>query len=77
MSIAAIGGVSHHAAFAPVGATRRPESAEAPGAPDHDGDSDDAAAKAGSGQLTVGRRARLRPKLGVGGPHFGVGRRLG
>jgi hypothetical protein len=45
MSIAAIGGVSHTAAFAPVGATRRPESAEAPGVPDHDGDSDDAATK--------------------------------
>jgi hypothetical protein len=45
MSIAAIGGVSHPAAFAPVGATRRPESAESPGVPDHDGDSDDAATK--------------------------------
>ncbi len=46
MSIMAIGGASHHAAFAPVGAVQRPESAEAPGAPDHDGDSDDAATKA-------------------------------
>jgi hypothetical protein len=46
MSIAAIGGVSHPAAFAPIGATRQPESAEAPGVPDHDGDSDDAATKA-------------------------------
>ena len=44
MSIAAIGGVSHPAAFAPVGATRQPESAETR-VPDHDGDSDDAAAK--------------------------------
>ena len=47
MSISAVGGASHHAAFAPVGAVRRPESAEAPGAPDHDGDNDDVAAKAG------------------------------
>jgi hypothetical protein len=43
MSIAAVGGAGHFAAFAPV---QRPESAEAPGAPDHDGDSDDAATKA-------------------------------
>ncbi|HYB26421.1 MAG TPA: hypothetical protein VEF89_07405 [Solirubrobacteraceae bacterium] len=47
MSIAAVGGASHQAAFAPIGAVQRPESAEAPGAPDHDGDSDDAATKAG------------------------------
>lgn len=47
MSIAAVGGASHHAAFAPVGTVRRPKSAEAPGTPDHDGDSDDAATKAG------------------------------
>lgn len=47
MSIAAIGGVTSHAAFASVGAVQRPESAEAPGAPDHDGDSDDVATKAG------------------------------
>ena len=46
MNIMAVGGASHHAAFAPVGAVQRPESAEAPGAPDHDGDSDDAATKA-------------------------------
>ena len=46
MSIAAIGGASHQAAFAPVSAAKRPESTEAVGAPDHDGDSDDAAAKA-------------------------------
>jgi hypothetical protein len=46
MSIAAVGGASHHAAFAPVGAVRRPEAAEAPGRPDHDGDSDDVATKA-------------------------------
>jgi hypothetical protein len=46
MSIAAVGGASDHAALAPVGAVRRPESAEAPGRPDHDGDSDDVAAKA-------------------------------
>ncbi|MFZ0383271.1 MAG: hypothetical protein WCD11_16885 [Solirubrobacteraceae bacterium] len=45
MSIAAVGGVSHAAAFAPVGATQQPESAEPRGVPDHDGDSDDAAAK--------------------------------
>ena len=46
MSIAAVGGASHQAAFAPIGAVQRPESAEAPGAPDHDGDSDDVATKA-------------------------------
>ena len=46
MSIAAVGGASHLAAFASVGAIQRPESAEVPGAPDHDGDSDDAGAKA-------------------------------
>jgi hypothetical protein len=46
MNITAVSGTSHHAAFAPVGAVRRPESAEAPGSPDHDGDSDDAATKA-------------------------------
>lgn len=53
MSIAAVGGASHHAAFAPVGAVRRPESAEAPGRPDHDGDSDDVATKA----VQVGSRS--------------------
>jgi hypothetical protein len=48
MSIAAVGGISsHNAAFASVGAAQRPESAEAPGVPDHDGDSDDVATKAG------------------------------
>jgi hypothetical protein len=47
MSIEAVGGASHLAAFAAAGAVQRPESAEAPGAPDHDGDSDDAATKAG------------------------------
>ena len=46
MSIAAVGGVGHHAAFGPVNAVQRPESAEVPGAPDHDGDSDDVATKA-------------------------------
>jgi hypothetical protein len=46
MSIAAVGGASHLAAFAAIGPAKRPESAEAPGAPDHDGDSDDAATKA-------------------------------
>jgi hypothetical protein len=47
MSIAAVGGASHLAAFASVGPVQRPESAEAPGVPDHDGDSDDAATKVG------------------------------
>ena len=46
MSIAAVGGAGHLAAFAALGAVQRPESAEALGAPDHDGDSDDAATKA-------------------------------
>jgi hypothetical protein len=39
-----VGGASHQAAFARVGAVARPESAEAKGAPDHDGD--DVATKA-------------------------------
>ena len=60
MNIMEVGGASHHAAFAPVGAVQRPESAEAPGAPDHDGDSDDAATGR-TGELTVGRPPRLRP----------------
>ena len=46
MSIAAVGGASHLAAFASVGAAQRPESAEVAGTPDHDGDSDDVATKA-------------------------------
>ena len=46
MNIAAVGGASHRTAFAPVGAVRRPESAEAPGTPDHDADGDDVATKA-------------------------------
>jgi len=47
MSIAAVSGASHLAAFASIGpAAQRPESAEAPGAPDHDGDSDDVVTKA-------------------------------
>ena len=46
MNIAGVGGASHPAAFAPVGAAQRPESAEVAGAPDHDGDSDDVATKA-------------------------------
>jgi hypothetical protein len=46
MSIAGVGGVGHHAAFASVSTVPRQESAEVPGAPDHDGDSDDVATKA-------------------------------
>jgi hypothetical protein len=46
MSIAAVGGTSHHAAFGPVNVVQQPETAEAPGTPDHDGDSDDVATKA-------------------------------
>lgn len=46
MSIAAVGGGSHLAAFASVSTVARPESAEAAGAPDHDGDSDNVATKA-------------------------------
>jgi hypothetical protein len=46
MNIEAIGGPSHHTAFAPVGAVKRPELAEAPGTPDHDADGDDVATKA-------------------------------
>jgi len=45
MNIAAVGGASHHASVVKV-AAQRPELAEAPGAPDHDGDSDDVATKA-------------------------------
>jgi len=46
MSVAAVGGAGHHAAFGLVNAVQRPESGEVPGAPDHDGDSDDVATKA-------------------------------
>jgi hypothetical protein len=53
MNIMEVGGASHHAAFAPVGAVQRPESAEAPGAPDHDGDSDDAAKAAQASSRSV------------------------
>lgn len=45
MNIAAVGGASHHASVVKV-AAQRPELAEAPGAPDHDGDSDDVATRA-------------------------------
>jgi hypothetical protein len=45
MSIAPVGGVGHVATFTSVGAVQRPESTEVPGAPDHDGDSDDAGTK--------------------------------
>lgn len=41
VSISAIGGVTPHAAFEPIGGAGKPESAEVAGAPDHDGDSDD------------------------------------
>lgn len=41
MSIMAVGGADLHAALAPIGAARQPESAEVPGRPDQDGDSDD------------------------------------
>lgn len=41
MSIHAIGAVSPQAAFAPLSSPAKPESAEVPGATDHDGDSDD------------------------------------
>jgi hypothetical protein len=46
MSIAAVMGVSAHAAFQPLSGATKPESAEVAGAPDHDGDSDDHGAKA-------------------------------
>jgi hypothetical protein len=42
MSISAVGGVQPHA-FQPIAAAAKPEAAEAAGAPDHDGDSDDRA----------------------------------
>ncbi len=42
MSIHAIGATSPASAFSPLSSpAKKPESAEAPGAPDHDGDSDD------------------------------------
>lgn len=47
MSIAAVGAMSPHLAFAPTSAASKPESAEVAGAPDHDGDSDDAGASTG------------------------------
>ncbi len=48
MSIHAIGAVSPHTAFAPLSAAAKPESGEVPGAPDHDGDSDDSGKAAAS-----------------------------
>ncbi len=41
MSIAAVGGVSPQFALQQVTGPAKPESAEVPGAPDHDGDADD------------------------------------
>ena len=41
MSISGVGGVSPHAAFSPISGASKPESLEAVGKPDHDGDSDD------------------------------------
>jgi len=53
MSISAVGGVSSHALqFA---AAAKPEAAEAAGAPDHDGDSDDrAGGVAQAGRASIG-----------------------
>jgi hypothetical protein len=42
MSITPVGSIGSAQAFAPASSVK-PESAEIPGAPDHDGDSDDAA----------------------------------
>jgi hypothetical protein len=53
MSIHAIGAVSPQAAFAPLSSPARPESAEVPGAPDHDGDSDDGSKAASSSRVNV------------------------
>ena len=58
MSISAVGGVSS-LAFQSIAATAKPEAAEAAGAPDHDGDSDDRASavtqagRAGTGSVNV------------------------
>lgn len=41
MSVSAIGGMSHQVAFTAAHAAAKPESSEAAGRPDHDGDSDD------------------------------------
>ena len=54
MSIHAIGAVSPQAAFAPLSSPAKPESAEVPGAADHDGDSDDSGkAAAASSRVSV------------------------
>ena len=54
MSISAVGGVSPHA-FQSIVAAAKPEAAEAAGAPDHDGDSDDrAGAVAPAGRTGTG-----------------------
>jgi hypothetical protein len=53
MSIHAIGAVSPQTAFAPLSSPGRPESAEVPGAPDHDGDSDDGSKAASSSRVNV------------------------
>lgn len=53
MSISAVGGVSA-LAFQSIGSTGKPEAAEAAGAPDHDGDSDDRAGAVAQGAGRTG-----------------------
>jgi hypothetical protein len=54
MSISAVGGVSPHT-FQSIAAAAKPEAAEAAGAPDHDGDSDDRAGEAAqAGRASTG-----------------------
>jgi hypothetical protein len=50
MSIAAIGGASLQAVLQPSSVpAKKPESAEVPGAPDHDGDADDGGSASAAG----------------------------
>ncbi len=52
MSISAVGGISPHA-LQSIAPAVKPEAAEAAGAPDHDGDSDDRGGAAGAGSVNV------------------------
>ncbi len=52
MSIGPIGGVSPAQSHVVSGNVNKPESNEVPGAPDHDGDSDDGVAKAAASKAS-------------------------
>ncbi len=53
MSIAAVGGTNPYLAPSQVTNQAKPEAAETPGMPDHDGDSDDTSATAAPGRFNT------------------------